>query len=202
MVDTRRRSRLVLLLPVVLVGCAGTATPAPSSPPSPAASYRLVDDLCTELDHQPLIDVAGGTTRVRDRPDRPDRKSCVLSAVSDDPLAIHAVTITMLVADSTTAARESLGGPPPAGAQGIAREVSGVGDGAWVSIPLANGPITDPPEPYDGPVDSRLSMAAAMAGTAVVHLQLNFIAAQVPNEAQTEELAMEYARQTLALMTY
>ncbi|MEG3636098.1 hypothetical protein [Micromonospora palythoicola] len=202
MVHTPRWSRPALMLPVVLAGCAGTAAPAADSPASPAASYRLVDDLCTKLDHQPLLDVAGGTTQVRDRPDRPDRKSCVLSAVSRDPLAIHAVTITMLVADSTTAARESLGGPPPAGAQGIARKASGVGDGAWVSIPPANGPITDPPEPYDGPVDSRLSMAAAMAGTAVVHLQLNFIAAQVPNEARTEELAMEYARQTLALMTY
>ncbi|GIJ38685.1 hypothetical protein [Micromonospora andamanensis] len=200
MVDTRRRSWLTLLLPVVLAGCAGTAEPAGSSSSAPAASYRLVDDLCTKLDHQPLLDVVGGTTQVRDRPDRPDRKSCVLSAVSRDPLAIHAITITMLVAASTAEARESLGGPPPAGAQGIAREVSGVGDGAWVSIPPDSGPMTDPPEPYDGPVESRIAMAAAMAGTAVAHVHFNLIAPQVPDDAQTEELAMEYARQTLDLM--
>ncbi|MFF5218320.1 hypothetical protein [Micromonospora sp. NPDC000442] len=198
----RQRRAAVLppvLLAALLAGCAPSSS-EPAAPPAPQTGYHLVEELCAQLDPQPLVALNGGTPKTREWPPRPDRRmsKCTLGASLRDPISMHVLTVSASLAESPERARERLPRQPKPQARGTWHEVPQLGDGAWIWIlPIDEGlEILDLPEP----VAARHATLHVARGEISVMLNLVSTATEVPDEAETEALLVTYAEQALSLM--
>ncbi|WBB49477.1 hypothetical protein O3597_02925 [Verrucosispora sp. WMMA2044] len=198
----RRRRPAALpsvLLAALLAGCASSPS-EPVAPPAPQTGYHLVEELCAQLDPQPLVALNGGTPKTREWPPRPDRRmsKCTLGASRRDPVSMHVLTVSVSLAESPERAREGLPRQPKPQARGTWHEVPQLGDGAWVWIlPVDQGlEILDLREP----VAARHATLHVARGEVSVMLDLMSTATEVPDEAEAEALLVTYAEEALSLM--
>ncbi|MDM4719143.1 hypothetical protein QTQ03_05850 [Micromonospora sp. WMMA1363] len=188
-----------LVLPLSLVACADRPGLAGAEPTPPV--YRLVDDLCAKLDPKHLTDLGNGESKVRNKPDRPDRsmRSCSLGAVNRDPVSLYKVDVTTRIFEGPDQEADELRNWPGPKARGDWRDVPELNGSArvWI-LPIDN--LTDPPSPFTGPIQSRQTWLRAVHDGASILVRLDFTAERVPDDTTTETVAVAYVRQVLALM--
>ncbi|QGN47218.1 hypothetical protein ACN26Y_13545 [Micromonospora sp. WMMD558] len=187
------RSTLALLL-LALSACAKvpSAEPvAPSAPATPLAAYQIVDNLCERLDHAWLQELAGVPPKLKTFEPLPGKENhgmCHAGAGSTDRRTL------ILVRISTTVERAE---PADIGLPKNARQLSGVGDRAWIKF---GKPITHPNEQFGGETTLRIDDLMVAAGPARVSVTISLDAPSVPEESAAEALLTAYARRSLELM--
>ncbi|MFI6824325.1 hypothetical protein ACIBJE_25785 [Micromonospora sp. NPDC050187] len=188
-----------MVLPLVLAGCAAGSRSSGSevASPTPTREYRLVDDLCDQLDPTPLTTLSGiPTTQTKDTPVRPEARhrslSCGLSAVDRENAWVYSLQVTVILDGAATPAAKKLT------SRGAERTVPDLGDRALIHI--ADTLTLDNPVREGQKVQSQTGMLRVVEGR--LHLQLSYSghSGTAPAVVDAEALLTGYARQTLELL--
>ncbi|MDM4723363.1 hypothetical protein QTQ03_28575 [Micromonospora sp. WMMA1363] len=194
MITTVTRRVAVALLALTLSACANVSSspPAtPTAPVTPAAAYRLLDDLCEQLDHNWSIRLAGVPPKFKafePLPAGKDHRRCHAGTVTTDQQTVILVTVHTRVDRSE---------PLDIGLPKSARLLDNVGDRGWI---LFGKPISRPNELLGGEITSRQDQLTVVKGPAMVSVTIMIHASSVPEESAAEAVLTAYAQRSLELM--
>lgn len=195
MITTVTRWAAATLLALTLSACATVSSSPPATPTvsvTPATVYRLLDDLCEQLDHEWSIQLAGVPPKIvpsEPLPAGKDHRRCQAGTASKDRRTMLMVTVDTRVDRS---------GPLDIAMPKWARPLSGVGGRGWIHT---GTPISGPSEQFGGKLTSRATQLGAAKGPALVSVMIMIHAPSLPEESATEAVITAYARRSLELMT-
>ncbi|MFI6231023.1 hypothetical protein ACIBCR_27365 [Micromonospora echinospora] len=188
-----------IVLPLVLAGCATGSRSAESeaAAPTPTREYRLVDDLCDQLDPTPLTTLSGiPTTQKRYTPARPETRHrslrCALSAVDRENAWVYSLQFSVSLDDAANPADQKLT------SRGAERTVEDLGDRALIHV--AETLILDNPVREGRKVQSQTGMLRVVEGRLFLLLSYSGHSGTAPTVVDAEALMTGYARQTLELL--
>ncbi|WP_091459317.1 hypothetical protein [Micromonospora inyonensis] len=195
---TARWSIIGMLLPLFLAGC--TTGPRRSASevasPTPAREYRLVDDLCDQLDPTHLTTLTGiPTTQTRYHPVRPEARdrhlSCWLSTRDKENLWVYSLQVAVTLDHTGDADQERTPQPPERAVQGLGdHAVIHVGDTLAGEHPLREGQQ----------VRSQTGTLRVVQGPVGLQLRWTGHGGTAPAAVDVEALLTAYGRQTLELL--
>ncbi|MFE0593109.1 hypothetical protein [Micromonospora echinospora] len=187
-----------MVLPLVLAGCAtGSRSAESEADPTPTREYRLVDDLCDQLDPTPLTTLSGiPTTQTKYTPARPEARhrslSCALSAVDRENAWVYSLQFSVSLDDAANPADQKLT------SRGAERTVEDLGDRALIHV--AETLILDNPVREGRKVQSQTGTLRVVEGRLFLQLSYSGHSGTVPTVVDAEALLTGYARQTLELL--
>ncbi|XTZ18233.1 hypothetical protein ACQSSU_13100 [Micromonospora echinospora] len=188
-----------MVLPLVLAGCAAGSRSASSeaASPPPTRDYRLVDDLCDQLDPTPLTTLTGiPTTQTKYTPVRPEARHrslrCGLSAVDRENAWVYSLQVTVSLDDAANPAEGKLT------SRGAERTVPDLGDRALIHI--ADTLTLDNPVREGQRIQSQTGTLRVVEGRLGLQLSYSGHSGTAPAVVDAEALLTGYARQTLELL--
>jgi hypothetical protein len=185
-----------MLLPLVLAGCATGSRSSEVASPTPTREYRLVEDLCDQLDPTRLSMLTGiPTVQTKYLPLRPadDRhRRCWLSTADKENVWVYTVQVDIRLDDAANGADQELA------PRGPERAVKDLGDRAVIHV--SDTLAVDSPVREGQQVQSQTGTLRGVQGPVGFQVRWTGHGGTALAAADVEALLTGYARQALELL--